>query len=199
MKGDGIVDKLNICIDIDGTVTEPYYWLNIFNKHFKKNIKPSEVTKYNIDEVMGITEEQYNEFYEKHKVRIHTVEEKVRKDAKDVLNILKEYNNIYFVTARDKSLEMLTRCYLENNGINYNELYVLGSHYKVKKAIELKCDIFIEDNPNNALELSEAGFKVILIDTNYNKNIHGYNIIRVYNWREVYNIVKEIYMEDKAI
>lgn len=199
MKGDGIVDKLNICIDIDGTVTEPYYWLNIFNKHFKKNIKPSEVTKYNIDEVMGITEEQYNEFYEKHKVRIHTVEEKVRKDAKDVLNILKEYNNIYFVTARDKSLEMLTRCYLENNGINYDELYVLGSHYKVKKAIELKCDIFIEDNPNNALELSEAGFKVILIDTNYNKNIHGYNIIRVYNWREVYNIVKEIYMEDKAI
>ncbi|WP_050607846.1 5' nucleotidase, NT5C type [Clostridium niameyense] len=193
------MDKLNICIDIDGTVTEPYYWLNIFNKHFKKNIKPSEVTKYNIDEVMGITEEQYNEFYEKHKVRIHTVEEKVRKDAKDVLNILKEYNNIYFVTARDKSLEMLTRCYLENNGINYNELYVLGSHYKVKKAIELKCDIFIEDNPNNALELSEAGFKVILIDTNYNKNIHGYNIIRVYNWREVYNIVKEIYMEDKAI
>ncbi|NEZ46884.1 hypothetical protein FDF74_06605 [Clostridium niameyense] len=193
------MDKLNICIDIDGTVTEPYYWLNIFNKHFKKNIKPSEVTKYNIDEVMGITEEQYNEFYEKHKVRIHTVEEKVRKDAKDVLNILKEYNNIYFVTARDKSLEMLTRCYLENNGINYDELYVLGSHYKVKKAIELKCDIFIEDNPNNALELSEAGFKVILIDTNYNKNIHGYNIIRVYNWREVYNIVKEIYMEDKAI
>lgn len=33
------MDKLNICIDIDGTVTEPYYWLNIFNKHFKKNIK----------------------------------------------------------------------------------------------------------------------------------------------------------------
>lgn len=193
------MDKLNICIDIDGTVTEPYYWLNIFNKHFKKNIKPSEVTKYNIDEVMGITEEQYNKFYEKYKVRIHTVEEKVRKDAKDILNSLKEYNNIYFVTARDKSLEMLTRCYLENNGIRYDELYVLGSHYKVEKAIELKCDIFIEDNPNNALELSEAGFKVILIDTNYNKNVYGYNIIRVYNWREVYNVVKEIYMEDKAI
>ncbi len=30
--------NLNICIDIDGTITDPYYWLNITNKYFNKNI-----------------------------------------------------------------------------------------------------------------------------------------------------------------
>ncbi len=139
-------------------------------------------------------------FYEKYKVRIHT-EEKLRKGAKEVLNELNKYHNIYFVTAREKSLEVLTKSYLINHSIKFRDLYVLGSHYKVDKAKDLNCDIFIEDNPTNAVELSEAGFKVILLDTNYNKHIkENENIIRVDHWDEVYNIVKEISStEEKAI
>lgn len=75
------MDNLNICIDIDGTITEPYYWLEISNKYFKKNIKPEDITVYNIEDVLGITEEEYMKFYEKYKVRIHT-EEKLRQGAK---------------------------------------------------------------------------------------------------------------------
>ncbi len=45
------MDNLNICIDIDGTITEPYYWLEISNKYFKKNIKPEDITVYNIEDV----------------------------------------------------------------------------------------------------------------------------------------------------
>ncbi|APH19163.1 hypothetical protein RSJ21_06935 [Clostridium botulinum] len=194
------MDNLNICIDIDGTITEPYYWLEISNKYFKKNIKPEDITVYNIEDVLGITEEEYMKFYEKYKVRIHT-EEKLRQGAKKVLNELNKYHNIYFVTAREKSLEVLTKSYLINHSIKFRDLYVLGSHYKVDKAKELNCDIFIEDNPSNAVELSEAGFKVILLDTNYNKHIkENENIIRISHWDEVYNIVKEISStEEKAI
>ncbi|APQ74834.1 hypothetical protein CF055_05120 [Clostridium botulinum] len=194
------MDNLNICIDIDGTITEPYYWLKISNKYFKKNIKPEDITVYNIEDVLGITEEEYMKFYEKYKVRIHT-EEKLRQGAKKVLNELNKYHNIYFVTAREKSLEVLTKSYLINHSIKFRDLYVLGSHYKVDKAKELNCDIFIEDNPSNAVELSEAGFKVILLDTNYNKHIkENENIIRISHWDEVYNIVKEISStEEKAI
>ncbi|KEJ02326.1 5' nucleotidase, NT5C type [Clostridium botulinum] len=194
------MDNLNICIDIDGTITEPYYWLEISNKYFKKNIKPEDITVYNIEDVLGITEEEYMKFYEKYKVRIHT-EEKLRQGAKKVLNELNKYHNIYFITAREKSLEVLTKSYLINHSIKFRDLYVLGSHYKVDKAKELNCDIFIEDNPSNVVELSEAGFKVILLDTNYNKHIkENENIIRISHWDEVYNIVKEISStEEKAI
>ncbi|WP_251859866.1 hypothetical protein [Clostridium sp. Marseille-Q2269] len=194
------MNNLNICIDIDGTITDPYYWLDISNKYFNKNVKPEDVTVYNIEEALKITEEEYMEFYEKHKFEIHT-KEQLRPDAKAILNKLNKYNNIYFVTARDESLRVLTKLYLKNHGINFNGLYVLGSHYKVDKAQELNCDIFIEDNPNNVLELSQAGFKVIIMDTYYNRYIkENDNIIRVDNWHEVYNIVKEISStEEKAI
>ncbi|NFJ23859.1 hypothetical protein FC911_14040 [Clostridium botulinum] len=194
------MDNLNICIDIDGTITEPYYWLEISNKYFKKNIKPEDITVYNIEDVLGITEEEYMKFYEKYKVRIHT-EEKLRQGAKKVLNELNKYHNIYFVTAREKSLEVLTKSYLINHSIKFRDFYVLGSHYNVENAKGINCDIFIEDNPTNAVELSEAGFKVILLDTNYNKHIkENENIIRISHWDEVYNIAKEISStEEKAI
>jgi len=47
--------NLNICIDIDGTITDPYFWLNIANKYFNKNVTIDKVTEYEIDKVMGIT------------------------------------------------------------------------------------------------------------------------------------------------
>ena len=105
------VKNLNICIDIDGTITDPYFWLNIANKYFNKNI---------------------------------TID-------------------------------------------------------KVNTAKELKCDIFIEDSYANAMQLSENGFKVLLIDTNYNRKPLNKNIIRVFNWKEIYEIVKEIPLHRKAI
>ena len=30
--------KFNICIDIDGTITDAYYWLEPCNRYFMKNI-----------------------------------------------------------------------------------------------------------------------------------------------------------------
>ncbi|MGL5642436.1 MAG: hypothetical protein ACRDDM_09205, partial [Paraclostridium sp.] len=73
---------------------------------------------------------------------------------------------------------------------NENELgdidvHLLGSDYKVSKARELGCNIFIEDNPSNAIQLAEEGLTVLLIDNNYNKDIENENIIRVSNWNDI--------------
>ena len=46
--------NLNICIDIDGTITDAYYWLDITNKYFNKNITEEQVTEHYIHDVMGI-------------------------------------------------------------------------------------------------------------------------------------------------
>ena len=53
------------------------------------------------------------------------------------------------------------------------------------KAKELNCDVFIEDNPQNSLEIAESGIKVLLMDTNYNKTLSHKNIIRVQNWNDI--------------
>ena len=190
--------NLNICIDIDGTITDPYYWLKITNKYFNKNITEEQITKYYIHEVMDIKQSEYEEFYEKNKVRIHS-EQKLRDDVQITIKKLSLMHNIFFVTAREKSLAMLTHSYLRNNKIPYDDLFVLGSHYKVDKARELECNVFIEDNYDNAMQLSKAGFKVLLLDTNYNQKLLNENIVWVNNWKEIYTIIDKLLLQSKAM
>ncbi|MBU3130114.1 5' nucleotidase, NT5C type [Clostridium tagluense] len=190
--------NLNICIDIDGTITDAYYWLNITNKYFNKNITEKQITKYYIHEVMGIKQSEYEEFYEKNKIQIHS-EQKLREDVQIVIKKLSLMHNIFFVTAREKSLTMLTHSYLRKNEIPYDDLFVLGSHYKVDKARELECNVFIEDNYDNAVQLSKAGVKVLLLDTNYNRKPLNENIIRVFSWKEIYSIIDKLILQCKAM
>ena len=190
--------KLNICIDIDGTITDPYYWLSYANTYFNSNISESQVTSYDIAKVLNINRSEYIEFYEKFKTKIHSNQE-LRDDVKVILDKLYESNNIYFVTARDKSLELLTLLYLKNHELQFNEVFVLGTSDKVPTAMDLNCDIFIEDSYDNAVQLSNSGFKVILMDTNYNKLPLNDNIIRAYNWNEIFEIINEILKVKKVI
>ncbi|AKN32893.1 nucleotidase [Clostridium carboxidivorans P7] len=191
--------NLNICIDIDGTITDPYFWLDIANKYFNKNVTIDKVTEYKVDIVMGVTRDDYYDFYDKNKFKMHNDNVSLRENAKEVIEELIKLNNIYFVTARDKDLKLLTYSYLNNNGIPYDDIFVLGTHYKVDMARKLKCDIFIEDSYENALQLSENGFKVLLIDTNYNRKPLNKNIVRVLNWNEIYELIKETLLCSKAI
>ena len=193
------VKNLNICIDIDGTITDPYFWLSIANKYFNKNITVDKVTEYEIDKVMGVTREEYYEFYNKSKFEMHNEEVRLRENVREAIGELIQTNNIYFVTARDKDLEILTYSYLNKNFIPYDDVFIQGTYYKVNTAKELKCDIFIEDSYSNALQLSESGFKVLLIDTNYNRKPLNENITRVFNWNEIYQIIREIPLHRKAI
>lgn len=56
---------------------------------------------------------------------------------------------------------------------------MLDSDYKIDKAKELKCDIFIEDNSLNTLQLAKVGVRVFLLETNYNKDTKHDNITKV--------------------
>lgn len=190
--------NLNICIDIDGTITTPYYWLDICNEYFNTNITEEQVTEYYIHKLLGVKVIEYEEFYEKHKFKMHS-EQPLREDVLSVITKLNSVNNIYFVTARDKSLTMLTHGYLRKNEIPYDDLFVLGSHYKVDTAKQLNCGVFIEDNYDNAIQLSNAGFKVLLIDTNYNRKPLKENIIRVYTWNEIYTIINRLLLQGQAV
>jgi uncharacterized HAD superfamily protein len=190
--------NLNICIDIDGTITDAYFWLEEANKYFNKSVTVNQVTEYLIHKVMNIDIVEYEKFYEKNKFKIHSKQE-LREDVKMALKKLGMLHNIYFVTARDKSLTMLTHSYLKKNELYYDELFVLGSHYKVEKAKELNCNIFIEDSYDNAMQLSKSGFKVLLMDTNYNRGQLNDNITRVYNWKEIYEEINKLLLHNKAM
>ncbi|WP_352420426.1 hypothetical protein [Proteiniborus sp.] len=182
--------KLNLCIDIDGTITEPFYWLEKANEYFGTDIKPFEVTSYEIDQVLKIPREDYLNFYKIHGEEMHSNAE-IREGAGQILQKLGKQHEIFYVSAREHSLEKTTKEWFYRHNLPKGKLYLLGTHYKVDKARELNCDIFIEDRYENAIQLADKGFEVLLIDCFYNQGLLTEGVTRIFNWRDIYDFIEE--------
>ncbi|WZL72557.1 hypothetical protein QBE52_16045 [Clostridiaceae bacterium 35-E11] len=191
------MQALNICVDIDGTITEPYYWLQKANAYFNKKIEPKDVTQYYVDEVLGVPREDYLAFYHRFCEELHLHAE-IREDAQNILSELEKLHQIFYVTAREEKLEQVTRRWLDIHNLPNGKLFLLGSHYKVNKAKEVNCDIFIEDRYENAIQLALAGFHVLLIDCEYNRQHVIPGITRVFSWQHIYKeIIDYLYQKSE--
>ncbi len=181
--------QLNLCIDIDGTVTEAYDWIPRVNSYFNTNITPRDVTVYEIHRVIGVDRAAYELFYAIYGEELHQ-ECQIRKGVRKILTNLYKHHQIHFVTAREERMKNVTYLWLSHHKIPMDSLTLLGKHDKVNTAKDLNCDIFIEDRYENAIQLSQAGFEVLLIDCNYNKGSLPAKVTRVANWFEIENIIK---------
>ncbi|MFZ5967892.1 MAG: 5' nucleotidase, NT5C type [Bacillota bacterium] len=188
---------LNICIDIDGTLTDPYYWIDEANKYFQKSVRPEHVTAYEIHKVLNVSPEEYIEFYEMYGERIHGAAI-IREHVKEVLDNFRKRHNLYYVTAREAKMDKVSKEWIQKHQLPCDGLFLLGSHYKVDKALELQCDVFLEDNYQNALQLAQAGFQVLLLDTYYNRYPLPNGVVRVNNWLEIQKIIENLSLERSA-
>ncbi|MBP3907270.1 MAG: hydrolase [Peptostreptococcaceae bacterium] len=178
------MNKLNICIDIDGTITNPYHFLPYLNDMYNKNLTEEQFITHKMEELCGVEFDDLLKLL--HNDYIHAYSEAdVVENAKDIIIELFANHNLYFVTARSQHLKDITQNWLTKHGLGEVALHLLGSDYKVDKARELNCNIFIEDNPDNAYQLASDGLTVILIDNNYNRNVEHENIVRVNNWNDI--------------
>lgn len=182
------MQRLNLCIDIDGTLTDPYYWLSRANKFFGKKIKPEEVLSYRMHEVLGIEEQEYERFYSFFGAMIHK-EASARNGVCEVINELYKKHYVHFVTAREEKMRYVSLDWLRRHQIPFDSLSLLGSPDKVMKAEELDSDLFIEDSYDNAVQLADAGYDVLLIDCSYNQGPLPQNVKRVSNWYQIKNII----------
>ncbi len=181
--------SLTVGIDIDATLTEPYYWLPWTNAHFGLNQKPEDITSYDLAESLGITEEEYRQFYDQYGEAIHEFSP-VRKEAPDILQRLALNHQLYYVTARHPKMKQVTKNWLDRHDIPGEGLHLLGSHNKVEKAQELECDLFVEDRYENARAIAETGVDVLLMDCTYNRGLEMLpNMKRVENWHQVQDVI----------
>lgn len=97
---------------------------------------------------------------------------------------------IHYVTARpvwltETSIQWLNRYQFPKNSIHH-----LGTPNKIAKARELNCDLFVEDSLDNARQLAQAGFQVLLLDCSYNQADEIPNVTRVRNWYQIASIIR---------
>jgi len=183
--------KINLCIDIDSTVTKPDYWVDYFNKHFNTNYKYSDDTVEEYLKNNNVNYKIFDEFYHKYAEEMHKTAE-IRPDAFENIKKLEEFCTISYVTARESHIEPITIEWLKKHKV-YNDTYHLGSFDKTGKARDLDCDIFIEDNIETSKELVQEGIQVLLIDTGFNRYENPPNIKRVKDWKKIYKEVKDCY------
>lgn len=186
------IKRLNIGIDIDGTITTPYYWRVFFNKLFNKNIEEKDCTTYDLKKLYGADKELWQEVYGSNLDLFYNNVD-IRKDAVYILQLLKKQHNCSFITARSNTQYHIkqTKKYLKTHSLDDINLYMLTGHYKVDKCKELGINVFIEDSPLNSLQLAESGIKVFLLNNNYNRDVKHKNITRVNNWDEIYSNIQE--------
>lgn len=188
---------MKIGIDIDNTITDTLPILKEYCKKYndevvKRNLKINEkgFASFNI---FDWTEEENADFCLKYLEEV-VLQAKVKENAREVIKKLKEEGNIIYIITARKEPEFsnpynITEKFLTENGIVYDELLV-GKLEKKQFCIENQIDIMIDDEPQNINAISEI-IPVIAFDEIYNENCKGPNVIKVDNWLEIYNIIKE--------
>lgn len=143
---------MRIGIDFDDTIVNT------------KEIVRKFMDRYNVKEFR--TEEEKTIFYKQH-VDDVMKEITLKDNVVEVLNRLKDNNELFIITARgtyySKNLPKLTLDFIENNNIPVDKVY-FNCEEKASKCLELKIDLFIDDLPQNCISVNEVGIKTFIFD-----------------------------------
>lgn len=202
--------KLVIGVDADGVLTN----MSEFNirdgkKFFKK--EPVNLNGYSPCEIFDVTKEEEFKFGLKYFLK-YIKNEPARENASIIINKLKDEGCIlHEITARKFTTmnnafgeynRKVFKKWLRKNNMEFDSIqFCSESNTPVEKLIscsKLLVDVMIEDKPDVALYLANNGVKVLLFDALYNQGLRHENIIRIYNWNQVYEECKKINKEENS-
>jgi 5'(3')-deoxyribonucleotidase len=106
----------------------------------------------------------------------------------EALKILSEDHYINIITARPSYAVYKTYKWLEDNGYIYTSLSIGYAEDRISLGI----DILIDDNPFAIREFSKRGIAIIY-DQPWNRGYeYSDNVIRVYSWEEIIEILSRL-------
>ena len=101
------------------------------------------------------------------------------------INELIKSHEIYFISARGYEVLEDSKIWFEKHGLPTENIYFTSGETKTGICKELELDLFIEDSPKNAEEISLTGIPVLLMDTEYNRDYNGEKIVRCKDWDDL--------------
>lgn len=195
---------MNIGIDIDDTISNTFESASYYAKKYVKDVLKRQpivdMSKvkdhYYIRDMFGLTDDEATDFW---KIYYESIVGDVnpKLSSAKVINKLKEDGNkIIIITARwsDEQIDAfkISEEWFKKHGINYDKLYV-GMESKVEVALDEKIDVFIDDSIKNCENVSAAGIKTYLFDSETNRHVNlGEKIDRVYSWDEIYKKLNNV-------
>jgi len=177
---------MRVGVDIDGVLADSLpLWVQELNRFFNKNKRVEEVHLYDIIHTFDITPGELKIFIEQ-KGRFLMSAPCPMKGAAYYLSMIKRYHDIYIVTARKEAYRQETEAWLQQHGMYYDELLLIGSYKKDETCLKNGLNVMVEDTLEVGLEVSAAGIPVILLDAPYNRGNLPELIYRRHSWFEIY-------------
>lgn len=193
---------MRIGIDIDNTLTDVKDKLNDAAYNYAISLGKDTKKDNNIDEDTNNDGKTYQNAFrfsdDELKYFLKDIQESIinaaipRDNVKEVIDKLKELGNeIIIVTARDFEFHdnpyKLSEDWLNNNNIYFDKL-IVNAREKASVCKEENIDIFIDDQLQNCLNISNIGIKTIMLT---DKVINNDNIITLKSWNEIFDYIKE--------
>jgi len=184
---------MNLGFDIDGVISDfTQRFLEIIEKKYGAKLTDADMYSYDVNLVLGIPKDEVEE----------VVTETLKSDlplnpfAKETLDKLaSEGHSIYILTARSNALSEYTVSWLKEKGIAYKEIFHFASGTKYLTTVAL--DLAVEDNLEEALELTKKVKHVLIFDQPWNKTKNVKNLVkRVHGWRELYREIQKLAAEE---
>lgn len=194
---------MNIGIDIDDTITKTYEKtfpkaLEFVEKVLKRKIELdySKTFDHNyIENVLKLSDEEADLFWRQNLENLLNIVEP-KENSIEVINKLKsEGHKIIIITARWNTdyinSDKISKQWLERYNLKYDKLFT-NLESKKQTAINEKIDIFIDDSIRNCREVSEAGIKCLLFESEVNKkNEESKKFDIVNSWEEIYDKINK--------
>ena len=181
----GLEEEIKVCaIDIDGVLCEyPKKWVEFANKYFNTN--------YNLNELKeNISFNNYKRAKELYRTSGVKATLPALKGAKEMVEGLQQQGYLVLIMSARPVFEYKevlrdTLKWFKTNDIN-PDMHFWGEdkHVKILKYFpEMK--FMVEDNAYNANKIAELGYKVYLVDNEYNQQPLNQNVIRIKKLDEV--------------
>jgi uncharacterized HAD superfamily protein len=180
---------MRIGIDIDGVIVDfVSAFLRIVGEEYGINLSREDVFCFNLAEVLGLPEEEVRRLIDKTMVRNEFA---LIPGARRALQKMEGWERI-LVTGRDAKYQDVTRTMLERLEIPFERL--IHASFLEKHLYDNSFHLFIEDNVEEALRLSEEGIPVLVFRQPWNRSTHnlGGYFRPVQNWEEVLEVIEEI-------
>ncbi|WP_170839674.1 5' nucleotidase, NT5C type [Lihuaxuella thermophila] len=185
---------MKIGVDIDGTIKDTHRAaVEVYNKELNRSVRVEDVTEFHLDRAYGLTPQQGRKLWRKLEEEIYSLGVPL-KNAAEVLNDLAgRGHEVYFITARPgmKNIAKVTREWLKKHGFPYHgDNLVMSAQDKAKVAKKMGIELFFEDAPYHLENLVKNNVPTVIVDAVYNRDF-PYPLKRIYDWREVYDLVGE--------
>ena len=178
---------MKIGIDIDNVLAHTFRDLSgYFNRHMglKNETDPQEVVRIMREDKLKMVGYWFATWRKRLLSRVAPVE-----GALDTLLEWQPAHHLVLITSRMPLFNRQTKEWLAKHGFPYHELHHARELTKHKKANG--CDIFVEDNLDEAEVLANHCKQVYLIDHPWNRrSTTKRNIIRVKDWAELRALIQ---------